>query len=263
MSSRLFLAAFLVVSTSFPLLARAEIHTQSIDYQQGGVALEGYLAYDDSISGKRPGVLIFPEWWGLTDYPKHRAEQLAKLGYIAFAVDMYGKGVVADNPQEAGQSMAPFESDRSLARQRALAGLDVLRQQPQCDTSKIAAIGYCFGGLVALELARAGTDLACVVSFHGNLTNPHPDQDQPIKAKILVCTGADDAFVPPQQVADFMDEMRTAGVDYQIISYSGAHHAFTNPDADKFGIKNIAYNANADRRSWAAMQAFFDECFGK
>jgi dienelactone hydrolase len=240
---------------------RAEIKTQTIDYQQGGVALEGYLAYDDSIAGKRPGILICHEWWGLTDYPRHRAEQLAKLGYIAFALDMYGKGVSTTDPQQAGQLTRPFEGDRDPVRQRALAGLDVLRSQPQCDPTRVAAIGYCFGGMVALELARAGTDLSAVVSFHGALATPHPDQDQPIKAKILICTGADDAFVPPQQVQGFADEMRKAGADYQIISYGGAHHAFTNPDADKFGLNNIAYNPAADRRSWAAMLALFDEVF--
>ncbi|HUB23805.1 MAG TPA: dienelactone hydrolase family protein [Tepidisphaeraceae bacterium] len=241
--------------------AHAEIKTQTIDYQQGGVTLEGYLAYDDSIPGKRPGVLICHEWWGLTDYPKHRAEQLAKLGYVAFALDMYGKGVSTDDPQQAGQLMRPIEADRGLVRARALAGLDVLRSQPQCDPARVAAIGYCFGGMVALELARSGTDLSAVVSFHGALATPHPDQDQPIKAKILVCTGADDAFVPPQQVQGFIDEMRKAGADYQVIIYGGAHHAFTNPDADKFGISNIAYNAAADHRSWAAMLSLFDEVF--
>ena len=236
--------------------------TQTISYQQGGTTFQGYLAYDDSIAGPRPGVLICPEWWGLTDYPKHRAEQLAKLGYIAFAIDMYGNGQTTDDAQQAGQLMTPVEQDRGLVRARASAGLDVLRKQPQCDPTKIAAIGYCFGGLVALELARSGADLSAVVSFHGNLTNPNPGQNQPIKPKILVCTGADDAFVPPQQVADFQDEMRKAGADYQVMIFGGAHHAFTNPDADRHGIKNIAYNAAADKRSFQAMMDLFQECWG-
>jgi dienelactone hydrolase len=240
----------------------AAIKTQSIDYQQGGVTFQGYLAYDDSIQGKRPGILICHEWWGLNDYPKHRAEQLAALGYVAFALDVYGKGVIATNPTDAARLSGEIGGNRDLIRQRATAGLDVLRAQPQCDASKIAVIGYCFGGMVALELARAGTDLSAVISFHGNLSTPNPDQDQPIKPKILVCTGADDAFVPPQSVADFEAEMRKAGADYQVISYGGAVHAFTNPDADKVGMKNVAYNAAADKRSWKAMLATFDEVFG-
>jgi dienelactone hydrolase len=226
------------------------------------VTLQGFLAYDDSIAGRRPGILVCPEWWGLNDYPKHRAEMLAQLGYVAFAVDMYGKGDIATTAQEAARLSGQLGRDRELVRQRALAGLDVLRNQPQCDPNHLAAIGYCFGGMVALELARAGTDLDAVVSFHGELSTPHPDQDRPIKAKILVCTGADDAFVPPTAVAAFEAEMRKAGADYQVNVYGGAVHAFTNPDAGKAGIKNVAYNAQADRRSWAAMRALFVEVFG-
>jgi dienelactone hydrolase len=256
----------IALASAFVLLASAMTHaaikTQSIDYQQGGVTFQGYLAYDDALPGKRPGILICPEWWGLNDYPKSRARQLAALGYVAFALDMYGKGVVTTSPDEAGQLAGQVGSDRQLVRQRAQAALDILRRQPQCDTGKIAVIGYCFGGMVALELARAGADLAAVVSFHGNLSTPNPDQDQPIKPKILICTGADDAFVPAKSVAAFEDEMRTAGADYQIIAYGGAHHAFTNPDADKAHMTNVAYNAAADKRSWQAMNALFAEVFG-
>jgi dienelactone hydrolase len=255
------LLVFVGLCGLLPNMAHAEIKTQWIDYQQAGLNLQGYLAYDDAISGKRPGVLIGPEWWGLTEYPRHRAEQLAKLGYIAFALDMYGKGVIATTADQAGKLMNAVAADRNLVRQRALAGLSVLRAQPQCDTSKIAAIGYCFGGMVALELARSGADLSAVVSFHGNLTNPHPENDQPIKPKILICTGADDAFVPPDQIAAFTAEMKAANADFQIITYSGAVHAFTNPDVDKLNLPNIHYNAAADRRSFAAMQSFFNEVF--
>lgn len=254
----IFCAIMLLTTT----MTHAAIKTQPIDYQQGGVTFQGYLAYDDAIQGKRPGILICHEWWGLNDYPKHRAEQLAGLGYVAFALDMYGNGAVATNPSDAARLSSEVGGDRDLVRARATAGLNVLRAQSQCDASKIAVIGYCFGGMVALELARAGTDLAAVVSFHGNLSTPNPDQDQPIKPKILVCTGADDAFVPPQAVAAFEDEMRKAGVDYQVIAYGGAVHAFTNPDADKAGMKNVAYNQAADKRSWKAMLAMFDEVFG-
>jgi len=254
---RKIVAALLILSAQ----ALAEVKTQTIDYQSGDTKLQGYLAYDDSFTGKRPGILICHEWWGLTDYPKHRAEQLAKLGYVAFALDMYGTGVTADNAQDATKLSTPFDQDRQLVRTRALAGLDVLKQQPQVDPTKIAAIGYCFGGMVALELARAGTNLTGVVTFHGALGTPHPELDQPITAKILVCTGADDAFVPPAAVEAFQNEMRAAYADYQINVYSHAVHAFTNPDADKFGLKNIAYNAEADHRSWEAMIAFFNEIF--
>jgi dienelactone hydrolase len=254
---RQILATLLILSAS----AWADVKTQTIDYSDGGTKLQGYLAYDDAVQGKRPGILICHEWWGLTDYPKHRAEQLAKLGYVAFALDMYGTGITANNAPDATRLSSPFDQDRQLVRTRALAGLNVLTQQPQVDQTKIAAIGYCFGGMVALELARAGTPLSGVVTFHGALGTPHPEQDQAISAKILVCTGADDAFVPPDAVKAFEDEMKADNADYQINVYSHAVHAFTNPDADKFGLKNIAYNAEADRRSWEAMVNFFNEIF--
>jgi dienelactone hydrolase len=236
--------------------------TKAIDYRQGGQALQGWLAYDDSVRGSQPGILVFPEWWGLTDYPKHRAEQLAKLGFVAFAADMYGKGIVTDDPNQAGQLSNKVKGDLDLMRARAAAALDQLKSDPRVDPKRIAAIGYCFGGTVALELARSGADLAGVVSFHGGLDTSRPEDAKNIKGKILVCTGGDDAFVPPQQIAAFEDEMRKGNVDWQVNIYGGAHHAFTNPDADKHHIPNIGYNAKADHRSWAAMQGFFDEIFG-
>jgi dienelactone hydrolase len=236
--------------------------TKAIDYRQGGQALQGWLAYDDSVRGSQPGILVFPEWWGLTDYPKHRAEQLAKLGFVAFAADLYGKGIVTDDPNQAGQLSNKVKGDLDLMRARAGAALDQLKNDPRVDPKRIAAIGYCFGGTVALELARSGADLAGVVSFHGGLDTSRPEDAKNIKGKILVCTGGDDAFVPPQQIAAFEDEMRKGNVDWQVNIYSGAHHAFTNPDADKHHIPNIGYNAQADHRSWAAMQGFFDEIFG-
>jgi dienelactone hydrolase len=246
-----------------PVAGYAEIVKKAVDYQQGGQALVGWLVYDNSVSGSRPGILVFPEWWGLTDYPKSRAEQLAKLGYVAFAADMYGKGAVTDDPEQAGQMMNKVKGDNDLLRARAAAAMDQLKNSPGVDGKKIAAIGYCFGGSVALELARSGADLAGVVSFHGGLDTPRPEDAKNIKGKILVCTGGEDAFVPSSQVAAFEEEMRNANVNWQVNVYGGAHHAFTNPDADSHHIPNIAYNAQADHRSWEAMQVFFDEVFGK
>lgn len=233
-----------------------------VDYKQGDVQLRGWVAYDDSVKEARPGIVIFPEWWGLTDYPKHRAEQLAKLGYVAFAADMYGKDVVTDDPDQAGKWAEKVYADPDSLRARAAAALDQLKNNPRVDPKRIAAIGYCFGGAIALELARSGADLSGVVAFHGNLKTTRPEDAKNIKGKVLVCTGGDDAFVPPAQVTAFEDEMRKGGVDWQVIVYGGAHHAFTNPDADRHGIPNIKYSADADRRSWAAMQAMFEEVFG-
>jgi dienelactone hydrolase len=255
----------IVVLLTFSLLsstAGAKVVTTRIDYQQGGIALQGLLAYDDSVTTPRPGIVIFPEWWGLTDYPSHRAEQLAELGYVAFAADMYGKGVATEDPAEAGKLSNKLYDDPKLLRARAQAGLDVLKKDSHVNPQKLAAIGYCFGGACALELARSGADLLAVVSFHGSLTTAHPEDAKNIKGKILICTGGDDAFVPDAQVAAFEDEMRKADVDWTVITYGGAHHAFTNPDADKHNIPNISYNARADRRSWVAMRLMFDGVFG-
>jgi len=252
----------LIMTTLISAIASAKIVSTAVDYKQGGDNLQGWIVYDDAISGPRPGVVVFPEWWGLTDYPKHRAAQLASLGYIAFAADMYGKGVTTTDPAEATKLSTKIYSDNKLMRDRAQSALDQLKKDPHADPNRIAAIGYCFGGACALELARSGAPLAAIVSFHGNLATKTPDDAKKIKGKVLICTGADDSFVPATQIADFEDEMRKAGVDWQLISYGGAHHAFTNPDADSFKIPNIAYNAAADKRSWQAMKSFFEEVFG-
>jgi dienelactone hydrolase len=244
-----------------PSWSCADIITKPVDYSQGGQALQGWLAYDDSVKELRPGIVVFPEWWGLNDYVKHRAEQLARLGYVAFAADIYGKGVLTSNKDEAAQFSGRFYNDLDLMRARAAAALEQLKSAPQVDPKRLGAIGYCFGGTVALELARSGADLAGLVAFHGGLKTDRPGDAKNIKGKVLICTGGDDAFVPPEQVAAFEEEMRQAGVDWQVIVYGGAHHAFTNPDADKFGIPNIKYQPEADRRSWAAMRAFFEEVF--
>lgn len=245
-----------------PVYSYGDIVKTPIQYRQRDTILEGLLVYDDGAGTPRPGVLVFPEWWGLNAYPKGRAEQLARLGYVAFAADMYGKDVTTDSPAEAGKLSGNVKGDLDLLRGRAQAALAVLAKDPHVDRNRIAAIGYCFGGTVALELARSGADIAGVVSFHGGLDTPRPEDAKNIKGKVLICTGGEDAFVPPAQVEAFEDEMRQGNVNWQVIVYGGAHHAFTNPAADSHHIPNIAYNADADRRSWAAMRAFFDEIFG-
>ena len=242
--------------------ARAAVRTESVEYKDGDVALEGYLAYDDALADKRPGVLIVHEWWGLSDQQERRARMLAELGYVAFALDMYGKGKLTDDPKQAGEWAGMLRNDPELARRRFEAGLKVLRDNEHTDASRIAAIGYCFGGGICLDMARMGVDLVGVVSFHGNLKSAVPDAlRKPITAKILVCHGADDPNVLPADVAAFEDEMRAAGADWQLIAYGGAVHAFTNPDADRHGIKGVTYNEKADRRSWEAMKQFLAEVF--
>jgi dienelactone hydrolase len=241
--------------------AQAAIRTEKVVYRHGDTELVGFLAYDDAVKGTRPGVLVAPEWWGLNDYARRRAEQLAGLGYVAFALDMYGKGKTTSDPKEAGQLAGTFRNDRRLMRARASAGLDVLKNRPQVDPARLAAIGYCFGGTVVLELARSGADLKGVVSFHGGLATPNPADAKNIKGKVLVLHGADDTFESSAEIAAFQEEMRQARVDWQMVYYGGAVHSFTNPDADRAGIKGVAYNEAADRRSWQAMRDFFAEIF--
>ncbi len=247
----------------FSSLAKAGIRTQQVEYRDGATVLEGYLAYDDSTQTARPAVLVYPEWWGLTDYPKHRAEQLAKLGYVAFVADMYGQGKVTDDPKQAGEWATPFGKDRKMTRQRAQAALDTLLGQKYVDKTHVAAIGYCFGGMVALELARAGAPLAGVISFHGNLSRTPDEGQDNIKAKILICHGGADPMVSPQVLAGFEAEMRETKSNYQINIYSDALHAFTNPEADSHHLPGIGYNEQADHRSWAAAKDFFTEIFGQ
>jgi dienelactone hydrolase len=242
--------------------ATAEIQTHVVTYDHEGVTLEGYFAFDDSLEGKRPGVLVVHEWWGHNDYARRRARELAELGYVAFALDMYGKGKLATTPEAARELATPFYRDRSVMRSRAQAGLAQLRKHERVDASRLGAIGYCFGGTVVLELARSGADLDGVVSFHGGLSTPSPDDARQIKGEVLICNGADDAAVPPDQQQAFHDEMRAANVKYTFISYGGSVHAFSNPAADKVGMSNVAYNERADRRSWAHMKIFFDDVFG-
>lgn len=242
--------------------AQAAIKTETVTYKHGGALLEGYLVYDDSIQGKRPGVLVVHEWMGLDASAKKHAEDVAKLGYVAFAADIYGKGQMPTDVAGAGKLSGFYKSDRALLRGRVNAGLKALRGRSNVDGSKIAAIGYCFGGTSVLELARSGVNIDGVVSFHGGLSSPTPADAKKIKARVLVLHGADDPHVSPKEVADFEEEMRNGKVDWQLVSYGGAVHGFTNSGAGRDNSKGYAYNEKADKRSWQAMQTFFDELFG-
>ena len=255
------LALILIVFLGATVSARAELHTQSIEYKQGDTVLEGFLAYDKNIQGKRPGVIIVHQWKGLGPYEKKRAEMLAGLGYTVFAVDIYGKGIRADNPKDASVLATKYKSDRPLLRERAKAGLAVLRKHEMTDPWHVAAIGYCFGGTTVLELARSRADLDGVVSFHGALGAAEPKDAQPIKCKVLALHGADDPFVPTAEVGGFEEEMRQAKADWQLVSYGGAVHSFTDWNAGSDNSKGAAYNEKADKRSWEAMKNFFAEIF--
>lgn len=241
--------------------AGAEVRTKAVQYRQGEAVLEGYLAYDDAIKGQRPGVLVIHEWKGLGPYEERRARQLAELGYVAFALDIYGKGVRAKDTHEAAALAGIYRKDRGLMRARAQAGLEVLKSQELADPGRVAAIGYCFGGMAVLELARSGADVEGVVSFHGKLNTPDPKDAENIKGKVLILHGADDRSVPPEEIAAFEDEMRRAGVDWLMISYGGAVHSFTNPASGDDPSRGVAYNERADHRSWEAMKLFFAEIF--
>lgn len=235
----------------------AELKTQLIEYQQGDAVLEGYLAYDDSFPDKRPGILVVHEWMGLNDYAKLRADMLAKLGYVAFAADIYGKGIRPQTAQAAGKESAKYKNDLPLLRARAQAALDVLKSQSRVDPWRLAAIGYCFGGTTVLELARSGAELKGVVSFHGGLSTPTPEDAGKIKAEILALHGADDPFVPQKEVSAFVKEMKQAKVKFRLIQYRGVVHGFTNP-ANKGELPGAKYNAEADQKSWQAMRKFLE-----
>jgi dienelactone hydrolase len=257
-------AALLLLACVLAVTANAKLVTRTVAYEHAGAKLQGYLAYDDAqTAAKLPGVLVVPEWWGLTDYTKHRAEQLAQLGYVALAVDMYGEGVTTSDPKKAGEFAGQFYG-KPLMAERAQAGLDQLVKQPQVDPARVAAIGYCFGGSTVQALAYSGAPLAGIVSFHGGLVGVPADAREKTKAKILVCHGAVDPFISKEDLEKFLQSMNEGKFDYQFISYAGAVHAFTNPDADKYaaaGLKGVGYNEAADHRSWRHMQTFFAEIF--
>ena len=253
----LFIAMFLTLA----LRAQAEIKSEVIEYKEGDTVLEGYLVYDDAVKGKRPGVVVVHNWLGFGGSANQRTEQLAQLGYVALAIDIYGKGVRPKNTDEAAAQATIYKSDRALMRKRAWAGLDALMNHPLVDKDRLAAMGYCFGGTVSLELARSGAPLAGVVSFHGGLSASNSEDAKNIKAKILILHGADDPFVSEAEVQAFRKEMTGANVDWQLVYYSGAVHSFTEKAAGTDNAKGAAYNASADKRSWEAMKQFFKEIF--
>ena len=236
----------------------AAIKTELVEYKHGEVTLEGALVYDDAVRSPRPGVLVVHQWKGLSDYEKRRAAMLAELGYAVFCVDIYGKGVRPPTPQQAGAEAGKYKNNRALLRERANAGLAAFRKQSVVDPKRIAAIGYCFGGTTAIELARSGADVAGVVSFHGALDSPRPEDGKNIKCKVLALHGADDPFVPAKDLEAFESEMRTSGVDWQLVKYGGAVHSFTDWNADG-SLPGAKYEAKADKRSWEEMKAFFNE----
>ena len=250
------LAAF-----AFSLPAAAKVKTEVVEYKQGDVVLQGYLSYDQSLTGKRPGILVVHDWMGVSDDTKMRAEMLAGLGYVAFTADIYGKGVRPKNAQEAQAEAGKYFQDRTLLRARAKSGLDYLASRPEVDPSRLGVMGYCFGGGTSLELARSGAPVKGVVSFHGSLSTPTPEDAKNIKGKVLILHGADDPYVKQADVAAFMDEMRKGGVNWELVQYSGAVHAFTIKGAGADNSKGAAYNEQADRRSWEAMKNFWNEVF--
>ncbi len=249
------MAAFLLAIAS---AARAAIKTEAVTYREGQAEAHSFIVYDDSLSGRRPGVLVVPEWWGLNDYPRMRAKMLAQLGYVAMAVDIYGDSKVTADPKQAGAWADALEAgDRAELRTRIAAALARLKNDPRVDPTKTAAVGYCFGGSTVLELARSGAEVNGVVSFHGHYDTNDPAKPGQVKARILACHGADDPFQSPTQIQAFQDEMRRARADWEFNIYSGAKHSFTNPDAGKYHVAALAYNEEADHRSWQAMKDFF------
>jgi dienelactone hydrolase len=254
-------AALIVGSLALALTASAAIVTKHITYKQGNTELEGYLAYDDSNTRTRPGIMVVHDWDGLNDYEERRTRMLAELGYVAFAVDIYGKGVHPTTNKENGELAGKYKGDRPLYRERLTAGLEELKKQKYVDTTKIAAIGYCFGGTGVLELARSGADVKGIVSFHGGLDSTTNDAAN-IKCKVNIQHGELDPLSPLKQVNDLKKELDDAHVDYSVTLYANAVHAFTEKEAGNDPSQGVAYNELADKRSWAAMQSFFNELFG-
>jgi len=242
--------------------AFAAVKTRDLEYKQGDTVLQGFVAWDDAAKGRRPGVLVVHEWWGHNEHARNSARKLAQAGYVGFALDMYGKGKVATHPKDAEAFMNEATRDPAVLVARFNAALEQLKQDPHVDPEKIAAIGYCFGGGVVLNMVRAGADLDAVVSFHGVLATKTPAEKGKVKARVLVLTGADDPMIPSEQVEAFKSEMTAAGAKFEVISYPHAKHSFTNPNADKVGMEALAYNSEADKKSWAAMLDLFKQVFG-
>jgi dienelactone hydrolase len=240
----------------------AAIRSWEVTYRHGDQLLEGFIAWDQNVRGRRPGVLVFPDWMGVGPVGQEVARRLAQSGYVAFVGDMYGKGIRPKDRQQASQLAGSYRKDRPLMRARAKASLDELERSEHVDAHRTAAIGYCFGGTVALELARSGAALSGVVSLHGGLETPSPADAKTFKPRVLALHGADDPLAPTEHRVAFEDEMRKAGADWQMVVYGGAVHAFTNRTVGNDKSSGLAYDERADRRSWEAMLAFFQEIFG-
>lgn len=260
MFARLVLGSALLLGA---VSAPAAVQTERVVYRHGDTQLVGYLMWDDRYQGKRPGVLVVHEWWGLSDYIKRRARMLAELGYVAFAADMYGEAKVTRHGDTAAQWMKQITANVERWRKRVNAGLEQLRRSERVDPQRLAAVGYCFGGATVMQLAYAGADLSGVVSFHGSLPVPDAPDQLTIKPRILAFHGHADAFVPPERVQQFKAALEQTGADWHLVTFGGARHAFTNPEAAQLGLENLQYNAAADRRSWAHMKLFFDELFSR
>jgi dienelactone hydrolase len=255
----LFALSFIALTAT----SEAAVKTQVVKYKHGSQECHGYLAWDDAIQGQRPGVLVVHEWWGLNDYAKKRAEELAKLGYAAFCADMYGDGKVVDHPKDAMEMTGKLRANVDDWRKRAQEALATLKAQPQCDPDKVAAIGYCFGGSTCLQLAMTGADLKAVATFHAGLPKPTAEEAKKIKAKVLVCNGADDKFIPADAIAAFRQELDTAKTNYEFVNYPGAVHSFTVPDADKVGNPGMKYQKAADEDSWKKLLDLLAATVGK
>ncbi|MDR2875950.1 MAG: dienelactone hydrolase family protein [Methylobacillus sp.] len=257
---RILLLAALLFSAA--TAAHAAIQEKEVSYESSGTQLKGYIAWDDAAQGKRPGVLVVHEWWGLNDYARKRARMLAEQGYTAMALDMYGDGKVAHHPDDAMKFFTEVSENAALAKARFEAALALLKQEPTVDTDNIGAIGYCMGGTMVLNMARAGMPLKVVESFHGGLGTKNPAEPGKVKARVASYTGEADSFIPAEQVAAFRKEMTNAGVTAEIVTYPGAQHSFTSPDADKLGKEfnmPLAYDPAADADSWRKGLAFMAE----
>jgi dienelactone hydrolase len=254
----------LAAALSAPAAATAAIETRTVDYQAGQTTLQGFVAHDGAVKGKRPGVLVVHEWWGHNEHARNQARRLAEAGYVGFALDMYGKGKVAKHPEDAKAFSAEATKDAATVKARFDAALAELKRQPQVDPERIAVFGYCMGGTIALQMARAGEDLDAVATFHAGLAPKGPPAEKGrVKARILVNNGAADPYVPKEQIEAFEAEMKAAGARYEVVSYPGVKHSFTNPEADKHGMDALAYDKAADEKSWAASMAMLGEVFGK
>lgn len=254
------MSRYLLFGFSFLLLAtfaEAAVQTKVVKYKHGDQECHGYLAWDDSTAGPRPGVLIVHEWWGLNEYAKDRAKKLAELGYAAFCADMYGDGKVVEHPKDAMEMTGKLRNNIDDWRKRAQEALATLKAQPECQPDKVAAIGYCFGGSTCLQLAYSGADVKAVATFHAGLPTPKPEEAKAIKAQILVCNGADDSFIPAEAIKAFRSALDTAKTKYEFVNYPGTVHSFTVPDADKRGNPGMKYQKTADEDSWKKLQDLF------